>query len=670
MQKKFKAIASKISLYLKTNKLFFVFVLTSVGNATLLRFLTVQNYFEVKPLLADIGAVLLVGAFGYFFTPKNQFKYYFTWSIIFTLLCIINSMYYTNYMSYASVSLLATSLQVIDVGDAVVQKVMEIKDFCYIWQIVAMVFVHLYLKKRNYYDYVKNIEVGKVRALNTIVASLIFFGFFVSTLTGLDISRFGKQWNRTYLVMNFGLYTYQANDIFVSFKTKISPLFGYDEAAKEFREYYAMKNENSIDTNEYTDILKGRNVIAIHAESIQNFTMNTMFNGEEVTPNLNRLASEGLYFSNFYAQESVGTSSDSEFTFLTSLMPATSGTVAVSYWDRDYSTSLKKLKEMGYYNFSMHANNGTFWNRNMIHPKYGYDKFYYYTKDYEIDEVLGMGLSDKSFFRQSVPKIKEISENNQNFYGTMIMLTNHTPFAAASEVDFDVDYKYEKIDEETGEVVNVSAPFMEGTTLGDYFKTVHYADEAIGEFIDELDAEGLLDNTVIVIYGDHDAKIKKSEYLYYYNYDPYTDSVIDEDDPDYKDMDYYDYELNRKVPFIIWTKDKKVQGEITEVMGMYDASPTLGNMLGFNNEYALGHDIFSIDDNIVVFPDGSWVSDIMYYSSSKEEGKLLNPDATINAEYIEKNNDYAEKVIDISNDIIIYDLIKRTKEENEILNNE
>lgn len=670
MKDRFKKIISKLSIYLKTNKLFFVFVLTSVGNATLLRFLTVQNYFEIKPLLADTGAVLLIGAFGYFFKPKNQFKYYFTWSIIFTFLCIVNSMYYTNYLSYASVSLLATSLQVVDVGDAVVQKVMEVKDFSYLWQIVAMIFVHLYLKKKGYYDYVKDIEVGKVRALNTIVASLIVFGFFISTLTGLDISRFGKQWNRTYLVMNFGLYTYQANDIFVSFKTKISPLFGYDEAAKEFREYYENRNSELKKTNQYTDILKGRNVIAIHAESIQNFTLHTTFNGEEVTPNLNRLASEGLYFSNFYAQESVGTSSDSEFTFLTSLMPASSGTVAVSYWDRDYSTSLKYLKEMGYYNFSMHANNGTFWNRNMIHPKYGYDKFFYYTKDYEIDEVMGMGLSDKSFFRQSVPKIKEISENNQNFYGTMIMLTNHTPFSAASEVDFDVDYKYEKINEETGEKETVSAPFLEGTTLGDYFKTVHYADSAIGQFIDDLDDAGLLDNTVIVIYGDHDAKIKKSEYLYYYNYDPYTDSVLDEDDPNYKDMDYYDYELNRKVPFIIWTKDKKVQGEVTEAMGMYDASPTLGNMLGFYNEYALGHDIFSVDDNVVVFPDGSWLSNTMYYSSSKEEGKLLNADATISTEYIEKNNKYAEDVIGISNDIIIYDLIKRTKEDAAILNEE
>ena len=671
MKEKIKLFLSKLIAYIKTNKLFFVFVLTSVGNATLLRFLTVKNYFEIKPILADVGAVLLIAAFGYFFKPKNQFKYYFTWSIIFTVLCIINSIYYTNYMSYASVSLLSTSLQVIDVADAVTKNVMELKDFSYIWQLVAMFFVNLYLKKKKYYEYVSDIEVGKVRTLNTLVASLIFFGFFASTLTGLDISRLGKQWNRTYLVMNFGLYTYQANDIFVSLKTQISPLFGYDEAAKNFREFYDEKKQNeSIPENKYTNILKGRNVITIHAESIQNFVLNTQFNGQDVAPNLKRLANEGLYFSNYYAQESVGTSSDSEFTFLTSLMPASSGTVAISYWDREYNTSLKELKKMGYYTFSMHANNGTFWNRHLIHPKYGYDNFYYYTKDYEIDEVLGMGLSDKSFFRQSVPKIKEVSENNQNFYGTLIMLTNHTPFDAASQVDFDVDYKYEKKNETTGEMETVSAPFLEDTTLGNYMKTVHYADEAIGEFINELDEAGLLENTVIVIYGDHDAKIKKSEYLYYYNYDPYTDSVLDEDDPNYKDIDSFDYELNRKVPFIIWTKDKAVQGEINEVMGMYDAAPTLGNMLGFYNEYALGHDIFSVDNNIVIFPDASWVTNTMYYSSSKGEGKLLNPDATISTDYIENNNKYAEKLISISNDIIVYDLIKRTREEAEILEDE
>ena len=43
-------------------------------------------------------------------------------------------------------------------------------------------------------------------------------------------------------------------------------------------------------------------------------------------------------------------------------------------------------------------------------------------------------------------KIKEISEKYDKFYGTTIMLTNHTPFPILLKgiVDFDVDYKYEK----------------------------------------------------------------------------------------------------------------------------------------------------------------------------------------------------------------------------------
>ena len=54
-------------------------------------------------------------------------------------------------------------------------------------------------------------------------------------------------------------------------------------------------------------------------------------------------------------------------------------------------------------------NNGTFWNRNLLHESFGYDNFYYHTKDYVIDETIGLGLSDKSFFNQSIPKIKTIN---------------------------------------------------------------------------------------------------------------------------------------------------------------------------------------------------------------------------------------------------------------------
>ncbi len=648
--------------YLKTNVLFISYVILSLLNSTLLRFFTVKNYFAIKPIIADLSVILLVGALGYFIKPKNQFKYFFTWNIIFTTACIVNSLYYTNYLSYASFSLLATSLQIVDVADAVTENILEIKDFFYLLSPILLFIIHKSLKRKDYYEKVSKIEVGKIRALNTLVVGLIMLGFFISMLTAVDISRLNKQWNREYVVMQFGIYTYQINDAIASLKPQISPLFGYDDAAKEFREYYD-KNTREKSNNDYTNIFKGKNLLMIHAESIQQFLIDKKINGVEVTPNLNKLSKEGLYFSNFYAQESVGTSSDSEFTLNTSLMPASSGTVFVSYWDREYVSTPKLLKEKGYYTFSMHGNNPSFWNRNNMHKKLGYDRFYAYEDDFDIDETIGLGLSDKSFFRQVVPKIKEITEENTNFYGTLIMLTNHTPWNdIEGKTDFDVDWKYKN---EQGE--EVSAPYLEGTTLGNYIKSVHYADEALGQLINDMDAAGLLEDTVIVIYGDHDAKIKKSEYVRYYNYDPYTETIKDKNDSDYVDVDFYSYELNRKVPLIVWSKTNKLKTEVKEVMGMYDIMPTLGNMFDFYNPYALGHDIFSINENVVVFPDGNWLTNKMYYNSQKEEGLLLQSDEPVSVDYINKYTKIAEDTVSVSDKIIVYDLIKKTKETDELL---
>ena len=658
--------------YLSTNILFITFVVSSLINTTMLRFFTVKNYFDFSPMLADLAVIVIVGAFGYFIKPKHQFKYYFSFSVFITLLCFINSMYYKNYLSYASVSLLATSLQLIGVSDAVVENIMELKDFSFFWQIACMLFVHYTLKKRNYYEHVSKIEIGKVRALNTIVVGLILIGFFISTLNSVDISRLGKQWNREYIVMKFGILTYQVNDLIASIEPKISPLFGYDDAAKEFRDYYE-ENESVIKVNEYTNYLKDKNIIAIHAESIQNFLIGLEFNGVEVTPTLNKLASEGVYFSNFYAQDSTGTSSDTEFTFNTGLLPSSSGTVFISYFDREYVSTPNLLKDLGYYTFSMHANNGTYWNREEMHKNLGYDNFFYYKKDYEIDEVIGLGLSDKSFFRQSVPKISEINDTYDKWYGLLIMLTNHTPFSDIVDkgiATYDVSMPYEGIDPETGEITTLVAPYLEGTKLGNYIKSAHYADEALGEFIEQLDEAGLLENTAIVLYGDHDSKLKTSEFIRMYNYDPITDSVLDSTDPNYVEFDEIDYELNRKVPFIIWMKDGNKTLEVTEAMGMYNVANTLGNMLGFENDYALGSDIFSVESgtNLVVFPSGNWLTNKMYYDASKENTRLLIPDAPISVEEINDNQMRAEEMLSVSNNIIVYDLIRKSKEQTELLN--
>ena len=646
--------------YAKTNVLFFTFIITTLLNGMMLRFLTVHNYFAIKPIIADLAVILLFGSFVYLFKPKNRFKYLLIISVLFTAICIINSLYYTYYMSFASFSLIAVSLTVVDVGDAVVENVLQLKDFLFLWQPIVLIIVHHCLKKKkDYYNTVAKKENKRKRFMATLIAGIATYAVFFMTVTAVEYSRLSKQWNREFLVMKFGVYTYQLNDLFKSLDAKFNTLFGYDNAAKSFREFYSEKNESK--TNEYTNIFKDRNVIVIHAESMQNVALNTSFNGNEVTPNVNRLKNEGIYFSNYYAKASGGTSSDSEFTFSTSLLPVTNGAVAISYWNREYETLQKLLKKDGYRTISMHANTGDFWNRNNFHKKLGYDKFYS-KQDYNIDEVIGLGLSDKSFFKQSVEKLKKEKEENGKFMATMIMLSNHTPFDDLDKYgEFDVDIKEQvtKTNENGEEVTeDVSYPYMEGTKLGNYFKSVHYADSALGELVNELDEAGLLENTVLVIYGDHDAKLPKKDYVRLYNYDKTTDGIVDKTSEGYTSVDYYKYELDRSVPFIIWTKDKKFNKTINTAMGMYDAMPTIANMLGVKPTYALGHDIMNLDDNIVVFPNGNWLTNNIYYNSQKDQYKVLNTDYIVNNDEIDNNNKYAAKRLEISNDIILYDLIK------------
>lgn len=666
-KKTFITIFNRFRELVKNNILFFVFIIVNVFSGILLRYFTIhtfENLVEIKPILGDLTVVGFIGSFCFFFKEKNRFPYLLVMTIILTFFCVVNSLYYTFYTSYVSVSWIGTLKYLFQVSDAVTKNVMKISDFIYVLAPIALIFTYLSIRKTPRFKGKDRLRKNKDKAFVSLSSSLFCLLIFVSMLNSLEIGRFIKQWNREYIVMKFGIYTYQVNDIVKSIEPKITSLFGYDNAVKIFDEYYGDRPDTQMEKNKYTGIFEGKNIIVIHGESMQSFAMNLKFNGEEVTPNLNKLASKSINFTNYYSQVSVGTSSDTEFTFNTSLMPTNNGTAFVSYFNREYVSIPKLLKDKGYYAFSMHANNGSYWNRDVMHKSLGYDHFYS-KKEYEIDEVIGLGLSDKSFFRQSVEKIKEINEKGQPYYGTVIMLSNHTPFADVEKYgEFDVDIKEKALNPETNKYEEVSYPYMEGTKIGNYLKSLHYADSALGEFIDALEEEGILENTVLVLYGDHDARLPKADFNRLYNYDKETDDILDSEDPNYVPVDYYQYELLRKVPFMIYSKEteKKLHQNVNTVMGMYDAMPTLGNMFNFYNKYQLGRDIFNhLDDNIVVFPNGNWMTNKVYYNTQKGE-QLVLKDAIISEEYVQENITYAEKLLQASNSLIVFDLIKKQNE--------
>lgn len=661
--KTLKNVKKNVVEYVLTNRLFISYCILALIATICIRKFTINSVFRIKPLITDLGLILLIGSFGYFVKPKNQFKYYFTCLIIINLTCLISSIYYRFFTSFASIGELATVGQTETVKGSIFDR-LKIYDFIYI--IIPFIFylIHKKLLSSVYYSFIDKIEKSKKMFITTFCVGIVFVGYSLGVAKNSDYSRLAKQWNRLYIVERFGIIMYQVNDFVQYLTPQLSSLFGQEKATELFNDYFNTKEKTK--ENKYTGVLTGKNIVFVHMESMQSFLMNLSFNGKDVTPNLKKLAKEGMHFTNFYPQVSTGTSSDTEFTLLTGLMPASSGTVFVSYYDRNYFTIPKYLVSRGYETFSMHGNLSSMWNRNKAHPSLGYNSMYFGDVfDYTDKDVINLGINDSLFFKEAIPMLENIEKNNTNYMGTVITLSNHSPFKLASmHSNLDLTSHYE-VTNDSGITQELEKDYLSSTSVGEYIKSANYADNALGDFISYIKNSNYFNNTVFVFYGDHDAKLSRNEINYLYNLNPETGGVYKKGDKNYVLYDYYEHELNKKTPLIIWSKNKELQsifkGEVTYTMGMYNVAATILNMYGIYNKYNVGEDIFTVkDNNLVIYPNGNILTNKVYYNNSTNEYKELT-DEKIDKEYLDNIKSIAEKRLDVSNAIIVYNLLENKK---------
>ena len=135
-----KSSRKSIALYLTSNRLFFAYVVLALIGTILIRNFTIGSPFSFKPLISDLGAILLIGAFGYIKKPKKRYKYYLTCLIIFTIMEIVNSVYYTFYVSFSSFGELASLGQVKTVTGSLYEK-FKLVDFIYV--IIPITFCYI-----------------------------------------------------------------------------------------------------------------------------------------------------------------------------------------------------------------------------------------------------------------------------------------------------------------------------------------------------------------------------------------------------------------------------------------------------------------------------------------------------------------------------------------------
>lgn len=291
----------------------------------------------------------------------------------------------------------------------------------------------------------------------------------------------------------------------------------------------------------------GFNLVMVQAESVQAFVVGLEVGGVEIMPTLNRWTREGLSFNRTTDQTGHGRSSDAELLTQVSLLPLPDGAAAFESAGNRFTSLASVLADRGYYTVSAVPFERSFWNRQNTHRAYGYD-YGLFSEDFAPGEFVGWGLNDRSFLQQMGVRLADLPNP---FCAWMITLSLHHP--------------YEGFPDHLA-VLNIGD--WEGSPVGEYLHTMHLLDAALGDLESAVHAAGLAENTIIVVWGDHDAGFE------------WTAEVAALMGVSDDQSGWYD---SQRVPLVLLAPDRLgLKGVIERPSGHIDVAPTVAALLGID----------------------------------------------------------------------------------------
>lgn len=572
--------------------------------------------------ISPLASSLFLVGIALFFKGKKRNTIALFINFVLTAILCGNVLFYGFFNDFVTLPVLFQTSNMGDLGSSV----KELASFKILFMFADIVILYILLKK-----YPKFSNTGRVPAFMKSAYYLVTVTVAVVNLGLAEMERpelLTRSFDREMLVKNLGLYVYQGYDLSLQTKTSTQKAFADSSKLTEIENYV---NTNGVKTNaKLFGKYKGKNVIVISLESMQTFTIGAEVNGKEITPFLNQYIKESYYFDHFYHQTGQGKTSDAEFLIDNSLYPLDRGAVYFTHANNEFMGTPELLKDKGYYSAVFHANNKSFWNRNVMYPTLGYDR-YFNEVDYDINDEnsVNWGLKDEDFFQQSLPILNEIK---QPFYSRLLTLSNHYPFTLDPEDQY-ID-QYNSGDE----------------TLDRYVTTVRYMDESIKNFIDGLKSTGLYDNTIIVMYGDH--------YGISENHNRAMAQFLGKEE-----ITPYDHMDLQRTPLIIHLPKQETGKTISKIAGQIDVKPTILHLLGVDTktDIEFGKDLFSPNHpEFTIFRDGSFVTSKYYYVAGsttfydRYTGEKVEVDEQESKQLIDK----AKKELTLSDNIVYGDLFR------------
>ena len=612
-------------------KNYFLFVVLFIFLEILFRILDEIPVFDIASIRIFLGLNIIALFFSYLlsFLPKILSKILGLFLVLVVTIYGMAELGFHNYLGvYASIS---TSSQLGTVGGYIGDF---FKSFSWTFYLMLLPFF-LYLVYEIIFDKKVSLDLPKrivtkklvLEKLVPVFLILLISGLYYGTLkvsfmqdklqSSTSYELFVKPTNSSLVVRNFGFIGFGLldvkeyyfpgkvtheieidpnelkNQIKVSLQTSIDndTWLGIIENEKE-EDYntlnkYFISNHTST-TNDYTGLLKDKNLIVIMVESGNDILLN-----EEYYPNIGKLLQNGYHFSNNYSPRNICSTGNNEMSAMTSLYSINNNCTANVYQKNTYFESIFGLfNDAGYITNSFHDYYDWYYDRNVIHKNMGSSKFYDAIKlDLDFSyryPAYDTWASDEELMKKYL-EVLDNQDLEQPFMSFITTVSSHMPYNMSSEY---------------GDMYMDLFPGDYPKELKRYMSKLKVVDNAIGILLDGLEKRDILDDTVIVLFGDHypyaiDSDILNQEL----DYDATIDNNADQ------------------VPLIIYNPSLEAK-EFTQYTSYMNILPTIANLfqLDFDSRLYMGLDAFSSEyDSLVVFPDGSWKNDVAFYNASTNQ---------------------------------------------------
>ncbi|WFA04583.1 LTA synthase family protein [Bacillus sp. HSf4] len=583
--------------------------------------LQIDNWLQELILLINpLSFLIPVFGISLFFREKAQRMFLIGANTILTGILISNSIFYGFYIDFITIPVLFQAKNLGGLGSSF-QELFNPMFIVLFFDLALLLWLAKTRGKTG-----EKLTAKAIKVYYAAAAGAVLFNIALAEIEQPKLLSYS--FDREALVKNIGLYQFHLLDG-VSQTFNLTQKAVADETSLATIENYT-NADYSKPNQDMFGIAKGRNVIFVTLESTQNFVVNEKVNGQDITPFINELIHQSYYFDHFYQQTEQGKTSDSEFIVANSLYPSLSGSVFFTKSENEYNSMYQTLGKQDYTSAVFHANHKNFWNRDVMYESLGIDRFFDVSYFHVTPEhSTGWGLKDKEFLTQSADLMKDLP---QPFYSNLITLTNHFPFI--------IDDKDKLIDEYDSD----------SEILNRYVTTVRYQDEALKHFIAKLKANGLYENSVIVLMGDH-----------YGISEAHNDALAQFLGKE--EVTPYDTVQLQRVPLIIHIPGITDQAPktISETSGQVDVKPTLLHLLGIDTKgmVQFGNDLFSEDRMpFAVLRNGSFITDDYVFTKntcySQKTGDIIEDAGNTCGPLVEKANEE----LSLSDKIINGDLLR------------